>query len=1176
MLVHMFSTSRVYSSRSLSTRLRVALLTSLTILLFVVLPIRERISLAQGPDVNDRFPVHEPSNLSPPVVHPLIHECAIKVWVDGIPEAVFEVFAKNLTTGVDELVGKDSLVLGSGEIKLKRTLVLGEMVTAQQTFAGVTSGRSYDAVPVLEYPKTLNKPVIGEIGKNFSTGAVEFISDIYECGQIVPVSNLNESTHIEVSDLDGFAVIGTGEETRTTEPVVTKKLVSGHRISAQQTRCPLDASKRKSSVASDAVKVKPDPALPMPSVDKPAKGTKAVVIHNQLVGAEITIKDKATSAILGVSLGAANGDGTAVLSKPVTGDILVTQALCSPSPTASVPVTNSLNPPKLNGPICPGSHFVAVDNTTPFAKVVLVRNGDTLHPIGYWGGSLTTILVPVGTGVNLKAGDKLTIHEYIGSVIAVSNDVFVGCDNGGNVVTQHNDNFRTGAYLAETILTPDKVGKNGLHERYRIPLNGNVITQPLYVREVAFTTGGANGVFVGTTDNSFYAYDPNTGVQKWKIDLLDSDPHGRQIAYGVETTPVIDVTSNRIYVLFSTGNTDLPKKVEDFKNPKVERAYWLVALDLRSGTELARVRVAPSVFASDGTVQPFIAKNQTAHPALLLDHGSIYGAFGAEAGSEQDKDYFTNFHGWVVKYRASDLAPQATFCTSPNRDPRPNLQPGASTLPAAGSGIWQGGGGLAADPDGNVYFLTGNGRLEVENSLYGDSFLKLTTFGSTLVPTAFVPKPLGGPEPDPDPDLIEKNDVDLGSGGALLIPGFNLAIGGGKTGWLYLLDRTAMQLQQRITGATNTYICAIIAGAPPCPPDPYQGRFWTWDSGPHLHGSPTFWQGSNLLYVWGEKDFLHAFPFNPATQRFDDSVPPALKGPFPALPLPMPGAMMSLSARNNAPGSGVLWAIVSVENKRDPNLINGRLYAFDAGNLRLLCDVKLGHVPHMALPTVADGKVFATTHDQELVIYDLGAENNNLNYIPTTPGLSLTKCQGCHQAAEIEDLQRRHPWSERYINEASIWALPTRALQSVSPPRRVQRVLAVEGNGTQSYVAVEKQGRLVWTLKETTADLLELGPDGEVKPERSARVRLGAGAVFTADDNSRIVGRLQKTVPAPSAANVPWTLFRTTASSVAGILNGVSYVQCVYTHAGQAPAARPQRSGQVSHVPYVAQYRFYR
>ena len=190
--------------------------------------------------------------------------------------------------------------------------------------------------------------------------------------------------------------------------------------------------------------------------------------------------------------------------------------------------------------------------------------------------------------------------------------------------------------------------------------------------------------------------------------------------------------------------------------------------------------------------------------------------------------------------------------------------------------------------------------------------------------------------------------------------------------------------------------------------------------------------------------------------------------------------------------------------------------------------------------------------------------------------LSLAKCQACHQAAQVAELQRRHPWSERYINEASVWVLPSRALRSLTPPPRAQRILAVEGNGKQTYVAVEKHGQLVWTLKETTADLLELGPDGEVKRERPARVRLTAGAVFTAHDNSRIVGQLQKTVPSPSAADVPWTLFRTTASSGAGILNGVSYVQCVYTHAGQAPIARPQQNGQVSNVPYVAQYWFYR
>src|SRR5207237_3523267 len=103
-------------------------------------------------------------------------------------------------------------------------------------------------------------------------------------------------------------------------------------------------------------------------------------------------------------------------------------------------------------------------------------------------------------------------------------------------------------------------------------------------------------------------------------------------AHGVDTTPVIDVTSNRFYVLFSAGTA--PKQIDDFSNNAVDSAYWLVALDLRSGGELARVRVAASVFAGDGTVRTFIAKNQTAHPVLLLDQGCIYATVGSESRLE--------------------------------------------------------------------------------------------------------------------------------------------------------------------------------------------------------------------------------------------------------------------------------------------------------------------------------------------------------------------------------------------------------------------------------------------------------------------------------------------------------------------------------------------------------------
>src|SRR5207244_3783251 len=100
-----------------------------------------------------------------------------------------------------------------------------------------------------------------------------------------------------------------------------------------------------------------------------------------------------------------------------------------------------------------------------------------------------------------------------------------------------------------------------------------------------------------------------------------------------------------------------------------------------------------------------------------------------------------------------------------------------------------------------IYFLTGNGRAELDNSNYADAFLKLTISADSLVPSAFVP----GPPVDPDPDQLESQDADLGSGGPLVLPGFNFVIGGGKSGWMYLLDRTSMNLQRRLTASTNLY-----------------------------------------------------------------------------------------------------------------------------------------------------------------------------------------------------------------------------------------------------------------------------------------------------------------------------------------------------------------------------------
>ena len=204
--------------------------------------------------------------------------------------------------------------------------------------------------------------------------------------------------------------------------------------------------------------------------------------------------------------------------------------------------------------------------------------------------------------------------------------------------------------------------------------------------------------------------------------------------------------------------------------------YWIAMLDLRSGDVLQVRQIIAVVKRSDGSQVGFLGKNHISHPGLLLDRGSVYVAFGSVAWSEGCIEY----HGWLIRYNAQNLDRLNIFNTS--RDWRLNGDP--ATTGNAGSGIWQGGGGLVADSGGNVYFLTGNGRADTfldlitpwgfarQRTFYGDSFLKVTPSGDSFKAWAYTP---------PDAKTLEANDGDLGSGGAMIVPDSGVVLGGGKS-----------------------------------------------------------------------------------------------------------------------------------------------------------------------------------------------------------------------------------------------------------------------------------------------------------------------------------------------------------------------------------------------------------
>src|SRR2546421_5479753 len=96
------------------------------------------------------------------------------------------------------------------------------------------------------------------------------------------------------------------------------------------------------------------------------------------------------------------------------------------------------------------------------------------------------------------------------------------------VLTQHNDNARTGANLAESILTPDAVAAPGRFGKlFERQVEGQVYAQALYVPNVAFPQGQRNALYVATMRNNVYAFDaddPQASAPLWQKNL---GPFGR-------------------------------------------------------------------------------------------------------------------------------------------------------------------------------------------------------------------------------------------------------------------------------------------------------------------------------------------------------------------------------------------------------------------------------------------------------------------------------------------------------------------------------------------------------------------------------------------------------------------------------------------------------------------------
>jgi hypothetical protein len=381
---------------------------------------------------------------------------------------------------------------------------------------------------------------------------------------------------------------------------------------------------------------------------------------------------------------------------------------------------------------------------------------------------------------------------------------------------------------------------------------------------------------------------------------------------GITPTPVIDAATRTMYALVRT-----------FENPPGNQGHYvqrLHAIDIGTGLEKTgspvRIHAAMKGSAFFGMSErdvEFDPQVENPRAALLLSRGQVYIAWGSSCDHG-------SYYGWVMAYDARSLRQTAVFNAAPD---------------AGESAIWQGGAGLAADDEGNVYGVTGNGSFNAPSKggrNFGDSVLKLGLKDAGIAVLDFF---------TPSTQMrMNWTDQDLGSTGPLLLPDQpgphrHLLLAAGKNGVIYLIDRDRMGKYQFISDSHAVETVQTPGG---------------------LYGAGAYWNGH--VYYFGSDNVLSDFaltngrlspqPVHQGNQRFRN-----------------PGAIPVVSA--NGARDGIVWVVRT--KTAGQHEVEGVLQAYDASDVsQLLYNSEgtkdnPGQALRLTMPMIADGRVYVAAHD---------------------------------------------------------------------------------------------------------------------------------------------------------------------------------------------------------------------
>jgi hypothetical protein len=565
----------------------------------------------------------------------------------------------------------------------------------------------------------------------------------------------------------------------------------------------------------------------------------------------------------------------------------------------------------------PATFTVVAAGTAPLTFQWQKNN---LNISGATGASYTTPATVLGDN---GATFRVIVSNPVNNITSNSATLTVNpvvSSPGTDVTTYHNDIARSGQNTSETKLTQANVNSTTFGLLRILAVDGKVDAQPLYLSQLSIGGTAHNVVFIMTEHDSAYAFDSDTGAQLWKVSLLGSgettsDDRGcGQVSpeIGVTSTPVIDRAAGTHGILYAVAMS------------KIGSTYFqrLHALDVTTGTELLAGPIAvqakyPGTGAnSAGGEVVFDPKQYKERAALLLLNGVIYTSWASHCD-------FSPYTAWIIGYSQANLEQTGVLNLTPN---------------GSDGSIWQSGGGLAADPQGNIYALMANGTFETtldangfpNKQDYGNAFVKISTTGGNLKVADYF---------NMSNTVNESGqDADLGSGGAMVLPDLNygtagilnLAVGAGKDGNIYVVNRSSMGK----FSPTSNNVYQEVAGAVP-------NGIW---------GVPAYF--NNTVYYCDVGATLKAFSISNGKLA---TTPVHTGASF-----IYPGVLPSISA--NGSSNGIVWGI--------ENTGTAVLHAFTANDLtQELYNSNqaasgrdhFGSGNKFITPMIADGKVFAAT-----------------------------------------------------------------------------------------------------------------------------------------------------------------------------------------------------------------------